>query len=523
MDIINDLANIFIKSELRSVTDNFSYCEALYGVLNDEVNDNYEQKFNALLCHILDNHLVVDIEYKFENQEHFLHSISEGNSQEIPEIKEKIQELIDFSEGADNRFILIKIYKKKSLNTNNELHVFNFNEFANNVENLSEIEFLEKLSEFDLDRDCVFTSWDTITSFNTSLFSFKNVHEKIIPCSLENRTKILDKRNKSCHFTHDSLFKFYPDEFLIVGECIYPELKNKFDSLLIVFSLIFISDYSEFYKKDNGTWGLIYKLRGYRLISDVVQINEIDPAKSMVLFDIYEWIYNQGNFVDKIGLARNIISIHTQDNSILNIPKSVLKSIESSFDIYLKDNVKQYIEIKNKISEFVISQNDKASDITKNMFSTLKTSFWSIITFFISVFLVKIVTDKSFEGIITKETLIVTFMFLIFSEIYLLFSSREVDEEKKRLLDRYDTIYNRYKDLLNKDDLNTIINTADLKSTDELYIDTRKIRYNRIWRASNILVLCASLTLFGFSKKDKVIEWWNSWQLFPQAQQARKP
>ncbi|WP_211047310.1 hypothetical protein, partial [Pectobacterium versatile] len=69
---------------------------------------------------------------------------------------------------------------------------------------------------------------------------------------------------------------------------------------------------------------------------------EIDPAKSMVLFDIYEWIYNQGNFVDKIGLARNIISIHTQDNSILNIPKSVLKSIESSFDIYLKDNVKQY-------------------------------------------------------------------------------------------------------------------------------------------------------------------------------------
>ncbi|XRP53867.1 hypothetical protein AAG928_002935 [Enterobacter hormaechei] len=154
-------------------------------------------------------------------------------------------------------------------------------------------------------------------------------------------------------------------------------------------------------------------------------------ANSMVLFDIYEWVYNQGNFVDKMGLARNIISIHAQDNSILNIPKSVLKSIESSFDIYLKDNVKQYIEIKNKISEFIITQNDKASDITKNMFSTLKTSFWSIITFFISVFLVKIVTDKSFDGIITKETLIVTFMFLIFSEIYLIFLREKL--MKKRI------------------------------------------------------------------------------------------
>lgn len=263
------------------------------------------------------------------------------------------------------------------------------------------------------------------------LFSFKNLHDKVIPYSSENRNKILDNRNKCCHFTHDSLFKFYPSEFLIFGECVYPELKIKFDALLIVFSLIFISDYSEFHKKDDGTWDLIYKLKGYRLISEIVHINGMGNANSMVLFDIYEWVYNQGNFVDKMGLARNIISIHAQDNSILNIPKSVLKSIESSFDIYLKDNVKQYIEIKNKISEFIITQNDKASDITKNMFSTLKTSFWSIITFFISVFLVKIVTDKSFDGIITKETLIVTFMFLIFSEIYLIFLREKL--MKKRI------------------------------------------------------------------------------------------
>ncbi|MBD4478216.1 hypothetical protein GUG87_10560, partial [Xanthomonas citri pv. citri] len=81
MDIINDLANIFIKSELRSVTDNFSYCEALYDVLNDEINDNYEEKYNTLLNDILDHHLVVDIEYKFENQEHYIQSISEENPQ----------------------------------------------------------------------------------------------------------------------------------------------------------------------------------------------------------------------------------------------------------------------------------------------------------------------------------------------------------------------------------------------------------------------------------------------------------
>lgn len=113
MDIINDLANIFIKSELRSVTDNFSYCEALYDVLNDEINDNYEEKYNTLLNDILDHHLVVDIEYKFENQEHYIQSISEENPQEVSEIKAKIQDLIDFSEDFDKRCISIKIYKKK--------------------------------------------------------------------------------------------------------------------------------------------------------------------------------------------------------------------------------------------------------------------------------------------------------------------------------------------------------------------------------------------------------------------------
>lgn len=63
------------------------------------------------------------------------------------------------------------------------------------------------------------------------------------------------------------------------------------------------------------------------------------------------------------------------DKSMTSINHGTLKSIESGYDIYLKDNVKQYIEIKNKISEFLVGQSDKASDITKNMFSTFKTSF----------------------------------------------------------------------------------------------------------------------------------------------------
>ncbi|MEK8162700.1 hypothetical protein [Morganella morganii] len=189
------------------------------------------------------------------------------------------------------------------------------------------------------------------------------------------------------------------------------ELKKIFDRLLVVFSLVYLSDYSDLNLNKNE---IIYKFKGYRLINGAIDISNIENNSEYVIFDIYSWVYTDGNFIDKLGLARNIISLYIKGNDIMTLPINALKSVESGYDIYLKENVKQYIEIKNKISEFLISQSDKASEITKSMFSSLKSSLWSIVTFFVSVVLIRMVSSQSYTGIVTIEILIITIVFVFF-------------------------------------------------------------------------------------------------------------
>ncbi|MCZ5435972.1 hypothetical protein O5626_30185, partial [Escherichia coli] len=80
--------------------------------------------------------------------------------------------------------------------------------------------------------------------------------------------------------------------------------------------------------------------------------------------------------------------------------------------------------------------------------------------------------SNSYRGTVTLETLVVTLVFILFSVVYWYFTNKEVLEEKDRLLSRYDTNKNRYKDLLNEDDLNNIINTEKLKADDTAYIES---------------------------------------------------
>ncbi|HBA4203567.1 TPA: hypothetical protein J5G40_004688, partial [Escherichia coli] len=157
------------------------------------------------------------------------------------------------------------------------------------------------------------------------------------------------------------------------------------------------------------------------------------------------------------------------------------------------------------ISEMLISQADKASEITKNMLATLKTSFWSLISFFITVILVKIVSAKTGDTIISGEIVILMGVFLLFSFVYLWLSECEVNEEKNRLFDRYTTIKDRYKDLLNEDDLNKIIDTDALKSKDDSYIQKRRKVYRRVWISFNIIMLLTVLGMY-FYKTPSLIE-----------------
>ena len=513
MNIVSKISDLFMPSREVSSCDNFIMFKAEYRILETAIHLDYSQRVAELTTEAINNNLDIEVEFKFETYDSFNLLISSEHCSDFQQVKEHIDNAIQFREIDDTMCMSISIDKRDALEKDNKIHVFNFDNFVSNVFRENRATILPLLNLFDLQKELIFNIWSDIDSFGSETIKFVSQNDMISTREINiARDAIISKRNKSCHFINDSQYKFVPEDFFITpSKSCHSDIKNTFDSLLTTFLIVYLSDTSEILCKDKSNDIYIdYKFKGYRLITETIAFKAIVNNNSNELFDIYKWIYDSGNFIDKIGLARNIISIHMVDKSMTSINCGTLKSIESGYDIYLKDNVKQYIEIKNKISEFLISQSDKASDITKNMFSTFKTSFWSIITFFISVFLIKIITSNSYKGTVTIETLVVTLVFILFSVVYWYFTNKEVLEEKERLLSRYDTIKNRYKDLLNEDDLHNIINTEKLKNDDSLYIESRRIRFSCIWNGFNVVIAIVVLVLYcldsNISQENKLEE-----------------
>ncbi|WP_413724843.1 hypothetical protein [Sodalis sp. RH16] len=496
MKFLDGIANTFFNAELIYINDDFNRCSAIYQVHETTVSHDYIVRANYVKEQLALHQLTYDIAIKCDGI-----SLVTYSQASIPEeIHTEIVNQLRFVEDNCKLEIDIKIYKSNSHNNLNTSHIFNLKNYISGPILKSDFEFINFLKQFDLSKKIKIKCWESLNQFSTSSIIFEDSNKPLLTeDNLDDRQSIISKRNKCCHFTNDAEYRFTPDDFNLTTECIYPEIKEKLERLTLLFSLVYLSDYSEIINIDSKII-IDYKMKGYRLISNKMDLSTANLRAVKELYGIYQWIYNQGNFVDKIGLAKNIISIHMTNNDIASLSSGALRSIESGYDIYLKENVKQYIEIKNKISELLISQSDKASDITKNMLGTLKTSFWSVVTFFITVILVRLITSKG-EGIIfTGEIAIMTYIFIFFSGIYHWLSECEVNEDKARLFDRYTTIKDRYKDLLNEDDLKKVIDTEKLKEKDQLYIQNRRRTYRTIWILFNIVMFLTVTAIYFYGK-----------------------
>ncbi|MEI7347887.1 hypothetical protein [Dickeya chrysanthemi] len=496
MKFLDGIANTFFSAELIDISDDFNRCSAIYQVQETTISHDYIARAYYVKEQLALHQLTYDIAIKCNDI-----SLVTYSQASIPEeIHTEIENQLRFVEDNSKLDIDIKIYKSNSHNNLNTSHIFNFKNYISGPILKSDFEFLNFLKQFNLSKKIKIKCWESITEFSTSTIIFEGSNTPLLAVNnLDDRQSIISKRNKCCHFTNDVEYRFTPDDFHLITECTYPEINEKFERLTLLFSLIYLSDYSEIIDIDSKII-LDYKMKGYRLISNKLDLTTANLKVVKELYGIYQWIYNQGNFVDKIGLAKNIISIHMTNNDITSLSSGALRSIESGYDIYLKENVKQYIEIKNKISELLISQSDKASEITKNMLGTLKTSFWSVVTFFITVILVRLITSKGDGIIFTGEVAIMTYLFIFFSGIYHWLSECEVNEDKARLFDRYTTIKDRYKDLLNEEDLKKVIDIEQLKEKDQLYIRKRRKTYRIIWILFNIVMFLSVTAIYFYGK-----------------------
>lgn len=297
------------------------------------------------------------------------------------------------------------------------------------------------------------------------------------------RSVLINKAKTSCHYNFLAEFILVPQDFFLnVRDC--DKVAHLFNRLAIISSIVFLFDITVISNSK-----LEYKINGYKSITGDVHLKQIITNSENQYYKIYDWVYDSGNFNDKIGLARNIISLHLEGKDKVELKGDPFQSIQSSYKVYEKQNIKQYIEIRNKISDQLLSFHDRANKIIETFASGFQKSALALITFYTSAIVLKILNRDKLIEVFTIDAAILSTGFILCSGGYYFLSKWEVNAQRERFKQNYADIKKRYTDLLDEQDIERILNNDyEFKSDLQFMVDKGK-KYTLLWFYFLIILL----------------------------------
>jgi|GEM_PF-2255641 len=311
----------------------------------------------------------------------------------------------------------------------------------------------------------------------------------------KNCDKLQSNWISNCHLANFKL-NFSPYSFLLIEKSNNEDINSIFDNLLFVLSIIFIADYSEIVDDS-----IKVRIRGYRFFDELLNLSKIQsftssPETKHLYYNIFDWVYgdnNENNTSEKIGLSRNIITLDVKD-SLLDITPRTLESIKSNYEIYLRENVDRYIEIKNKITDSIIDMSLKNRELIDRFANDFKNSLLTVQTFIFTVLILNIINNNAdIHNIFNKELSIIYIFMVAISCVFLYCSNYSINKDIEQYTVIYSELKSSYKNLLSSKDLDDIFDN-EIHRKDKDYVKSKKNTYFRIW----ILLITISLIVLWY-------------------------
>lgn len=325
-------------------------------------------------------------------------------------------------------------------------------------------------------------------------FCSKSIY--FIPKGAQHRSGIIENRQyrnnlQKNYCQSDGLnFVILPEDFLMNSTS--NDISLLFRKACVVLSMLYVCDST---KIDDD---VEFHLCGYKTLRtklSALKLNdlEIDDVYCEKWYNIYNWAYSGGYTLDRLSISRNIISLNCNANNIVSINESTFRSIKSNFKIFEQDNVRQYIKVRNEVSNLLISMQKEINTIVDGFISDFKKNIIAVSTFFLTVIVVRVISKGDFTGGFTTPVVILSIIYLCISLGLLYYSRRELDRKKNLFEKHYDQIKERYKILLSDEELKEMFEDSDPNKLQSHanYIEWQKNVYTKIWLGSIV-----ALTLF---------------------------
>lgn len=510
MNLIKDFIQLFTKDEFT--IDNLEPTEDFYEAKISFNFKNYsppdKESFinvSSSICQILESdtfefmfkvidkkrnntNITPDLTYKFSKS-----TLAEPNIliDCFNEIRNEKFEEID----KCNEYLQLVIIIKKPMDLQNTNRIYFFNKFAEYLNNLSLKEILVNIfSKLLNDNDKVIFLIDKdVEEFYSSNIFFIHCKETLdnINIPYRNYDQILKNYRLNCRFIGNDLV-FTPYAFSLCKKSTYNSINNFFSKLSFITSLIYIANYSEF-----ETCNVLkVHLNGYKLITEKIDFSNLDNRYN-IYYDIFDWVYSNGNISDKLNLSRNIITLDYRD-SLLNINEKTLASIESNYEIYLKDNVEKYIKLKTKITDSLIEISMKSREITSDFSISFKNNFIAILSFIFTIFFANIVNNHvNSTEIFNREISIIYLIINIISFLYMVFSRISVKKDLQHYDKTIESLKNSYVGLLSPNDLDNIFNNKIL-ANDKAHIRNKIRLFSALWITTIFISLIGLYALSAY-------------------------
>ena len=380
------------------------------------------------------------------------------------------------SDTLSDEIIDVRIRIDKEV-VENHFSIYSFNEFVKDILSLSIEEVMMSFScLLKLSPDfLIFDVYSPITMFATKTMFFVPYGNGMITTDFDRIRRIQDCKDVSYFYNFDT-YEILPDDFKITIDYANNPLTELFQKIMVVLSISFIATSSSI--NENQLKGII---NGQRTTEYCCEINQLQ--NNQILYGIYNWIYTDGNSIDKAIIARNVISLHCRYVSITDIDEKVMASIQSNYNLYLKENVKDYLELKNKVAEFISDTVSKTGEYATSMLDKFKSNLIAIFGFIFTVILANIVSDQPLDNIFTREITILVECVLVGSFVYLLICYFQSRYEIGKVYDSYEQLKLNYREILTEDDLLEVFGNDEILAKMKETINKSEKIYLGIWIA----------------------------------------
>lgn len=393
----------------------------------------------------------------------------------------------------DNVRIIYSINKNKKEDT---LTIYEYGAFLDYVQGLCVPDFISVYRSNLSDR-LILEIWDSDAEcFCTSGMAVIKQGETM-PQLLRDEKKIqrIDESKAYCQW-NNKLSYILPEDVRIISRGEAGKLAELFDQMCLLLSALYLADFSSVDKSK-----IKLRMAGLKMMETEIAFSEMrdlsfDLKSVDQWYRIYDWCYTGGYISERLSITRNIITLNCTNTKELALNPSTFDAIKSNFKIFEKDNVRQYIKVRNEVSKTLLDLQDKVNSTVETFTGDFRKNVVGLGTFFLTLVVVRVVSRGDWIGGFTTQIVSLSFVFIILSFVILSYSRRVVEKKEALYAKHYNLLRQRYSALLSNEELDELFKDGDPNKygSHANYIQWQKKVYTWIW-AGALLLFSVFLTL----------------------------